>query len=208
MLLLNRLFMFLKLIGKSKLNIWKPIKCIADIFLWLWLFIYTVFSLHAFAFSENVEDKVYVIDKTWQYLVLNPLGGDSLGFTPPFIGVAFVNKEAVDDAKTSLEGIIKHESKHIEQFWALGFKHFQTDEWKLEGVADYVRGEPTANLCEPIIDETKTRLKYRDFFILAKYLIESQGLSENQIYSFDEYPLDAATEWVLATECNQAKQID
>ena len=162
------------------------------------------FAAYAQIFSESYTDRVFVIEHNWQFKILYPIATTQLGFTPPFLGVAYVNKRAVDEAGVTVEEISAHEAKHIQQFWDLGFRHFGVETWKLEGVADYVRGKPTADLCQPKEDESINRLKYRDYFIAVTYLLEKEGLSEKEIYETNEYPIENATQWVLNNRCKKS----
>jgi hypothetical protein len=167
------------------------------------LSIHFSFAAYAHTFSESYTDRVFVIEHDWQFSILYPISTTQLGFTPPFLGVAYVNKSAIDEAGVTIEEVIAHEAKHIEQFWELGFSHFGVETWKLEGVAEYVRGKPTADLCQPKEDESINRLNYRDYFIVVTYLIEKQGLTEEQIYETSEYPIETAKEWVLNNRCKK-----
>ena len=165
------------------------------------LSIHLGFSAYAYAFSDTYTDRVFVIEHDWLYRVLYPMSSTELAFTPPFIGVAYANKGAIDKAGVTVEEIAVHEAKHIQQFWELGFKHFGTETWKLEGVAEYVRGKPTADLCQPKEGEDINRLNYRDYFMAVTYLIEKEGLSEKEVYETSQYPIETATNWVLNNRC-------
>ncbi|WP_444909892.1 hypothetical protein [Microbulbifer sp. TRSA005] len=187
-----------------KIKIRKTLKSIVNILTWIWLLVHGAFSAHAFTFSQDTEDKVYVIKNPWFFKLLNPISGDSLGFTLPFIGVAYINETAVKNAKTSIDGVIKHEAKHIEQYWELGIQHFQVDTWKLEGVAEYARGESTIPLCASALTESKEQQRYRDYHIVVKYLIENKGLGEGGIYRYQGYPLSEADDWVSTEVCGDA----
>ena len=83
----------------------------------------------------------------------------------------------------------------------MGLEHFGTETWKLEGVAEYFRGKPTADLCQPKEGEDINRLNYRDYFIAVTYLIEKEGLTEKEIYETSQYPIELATSWVLNNRC-------
>ena len=150
------------------------------------------FAAYAQIFSESYTDRVFVIEQPWQFRILYPIATTQLGFTPPFLGVAYVNKSAIDEVGVTIEEVSAHEAKHIQQFWELGFNHFGVETWKLEGVAEYVRGKPTADLCQPKEDEIISRLNYRDYFIAVTYLIEKEGLSEKEIYETSQYPIEIA----------------
>ncbi|QFT53772.1 hypothetical protein [Microbulbifer sp. THAF38] len=180
------------------------VRSLFNIITWAWFLIHGTFSAHAFVFSQNVRDRVYVIEAPLVYKVLNPVAGDSLGFTLPFVGVAYINKQAVQDADTPLPGVISHEAKHIEQFWQLGIHHFGIEKWKLEGMAEYVRGDSTISLCASGVEGLHDRIKYRDYHIAVKYLIEVEGLSEDQIYNYSDYPLGVASDWINAEICKKA----
>ncbi|WP_299583578.1 hypothetical protein [uncultured Microbulbifer sp.] len=186
------------------MKIRKTLKLVVNIISWMWFLVHGAFSAHAFAFSQKTEDRVYVINSPLTYKLLNPISGGSLGFTLPFVGVAYVNGAAVKEADTSMAGVIEHEAKHIEQFWELGVQHFQIDEWKLEGVAEYARGGSTISLCASGLDESKARQRYRDYHVVVKYLIEADGLDENEIYRYQEYPLREATDWINTEICGKA----
>ncbi|MFT6906095.1 MAG: hypothetical protein ACJAS1_002759 [Oleiphilaceae bacterium] len=152
-------------------------------------------------FSDTYVDRVFVIEHDWQFRILYPISTTPLGVTPPFLGVAYANKSAIDAAGVTVEEIAAHEAKHIQQFWELGLEYFGTETWKLEGVAEYVRGKPTADLCQPKEGEDTNRLNYRDYFIAVTYLIEKEGLTEKEIYETSQYPIELATSWVLNNQC-------
>ena len=167
------------------------------------LSIHLGFAAYAQAFSESYMDRVFVIEHGWQFRILYPIATTQLGFTPPFLGVAYVSKSAIDAAGVTIEEVSAHEAKHIQQFWELGFNHFGVETWKLEGVAEYARGKPTADLCQPRENESVIRLNYRDYFIAVTYLIEKEGLSEKEIYEASEYPIETAKRWVLNNRCKK-----
>ena len=139
----------MKLIIKKweQLTFTKKIFRIVDFLIIGILSIHFGFAAYAQIFSESYTDRVFVIEQPWQFRILYPIATTQLGFTPPFLGVAYVNKSAIDEVGVTIEEVSAHEAKHIQQFWELGFNHFGVETWKLEGVAEYVRGKPTADLC-------------------------------------------------------------
>jgi hypothetical protein len=192
---------------KLTIKKWKeltPIKKIMRIFDCIVLGILSIhlsFATYALIFSNTYVDRVFVIEHDWQFRILYPISTTQLGVTPPFLGVAYANKSAIEAAGVTVEEIAAHEAKHIQQFWELGLEHFGTETWKLEGVAEYVRGKPTADLCQPKEGEDINRLNYRDYFIAVTYLIEKEGLTEKEIYETSQYPIELATSWVLNNRC-------
>jgi len=195
----------LKLIIKKweKLTFTKKIFRIVDFLIIGILSIHFGFAAYAQIFFESYTDRVFVIEQPWQFRILYPIATTQLGFTPPFLGVAYVNKSAIDEVGVTIEEVSAHEAKHIQQFWELGFNHFGVETWKLEGVAEYVRGKPTADLCQPKEDEIISRLNYRDYFIAVTYLIEKEGLSEKEIYETSQYPIETAKKWFLINKCKK-----
>ena len=195
----------MKLIIKKweQLTFTKKIFRIVDFLIIGILSIHFGFAAYAQIFSESYTDRVFVIEQPWQFRILYPIATTQLGFTPPFLGVAYVNKSAIDEVGVTIEEVSAHEAKHIQQFWELGFNHFGVETWKLEGVAEYVRGKPTADLCQPKEDEIISRLNYRDYFIAVTYLIEKEGLSEKEIYETSQYPIEIAKKWFLKNRCKK-----
>ncbi len=163
-----------------------------------------LYAWRAHTTAETWEDRVFVIERSWQFYLLNPMIGSGIGFALPYLSVAYINQEAIERLGTDVEGVRRHEAKHLEQESKLGLLSFwQLDEWKREGMAEYVRGKPTIRLCSPDPDENPNRLAYREFYVVTRYLIEEKGLTETEIYAFEEYPLKEAEEWLQNMHCNE-----
>ena len=169
---------------------------------------HAAFAWKAHGASEHWEERIFVIDEAWQFRFLYPLGGQAIGFTLPPLSVGYVNRAAIEVLGTDIEGVRRHEAKHLEQADQLGLaRYYGLETWKREGIAEYIRGGPTISVCAPSVDENPNRLAYRSYYVVVKYLIEELGLSEEDIYALDgakldSYPLEAAEEWLNETECS------
>ena len=118
------------------------------------------------------------------------------------MSVAYVNREAIERLGTSIEGVRRHEGKHLEQVDYLGrLQYHRLEKWRREGMAEYVRGAPTISVYFPNPDEDANRLSYREFYVVTRYLIEQEGLTEADIYEYEEYPLKQAEKWLSKTHC-------
>lgn len=167
-----------------------------------------IMGLHVFhtfdtrdAAGDYVE-RVLVIEEEWYFKVLNPMAGDVLGFSLPAFPVAYVSAPAVARAGADLEGVRIHEAKHLEQRDHMGIQNFlRTETWKLEGMAEYARGAPTVDVCNPDPKAKKVRLAYRQYFVVVSYLIDELGLSEDEVYLYPDYPLSDAEAWLATTRC-------
>ena len=149
-------------------------------------------------------ERVLVIESELYFKTLNPIAGDVLGFSLPAFPVAYVNKHAVERAHTDLEGVRVHEAKHLEQRDRMGLQRFlRTDEWKLEGMAEYARGAPTLDVCAPDQNAKPARHAYREYFVTVSYLIDELGLTEEDVYQYPDYPLEEAEAWLRETRCGE-----
>ena len=161
------------------------------------------YAWQAHAAADNWADRVFIIERDWHFKLLYPLGGGAIGFSLPPLSVAYVNAEAVAHLGTDLQGVRRHEAKHLEQADALGLlQYYRLDEWKREGIAEYARGGPTVDLCAPSPDANPNRLAYRAYYVAVRYLIEVKGLTESEIYAFDQYPLEDAELWLTEEVCS------
>ena len=174
----------------------------------LMVFFLGIMGLHVFHTWETREDagdyveRVLVIQSEWYFKALNPIAGDVLGFSLPAFPVAYVSGPAVERAGADIQGVRVHEAKHLEQRDEMGIQIFlRTAEWKLEGMAEYARGAPTVDVCNPDPNARKVRLAYREFFVVVSYLIEGQGLTEDEVYLYPDFPLAEAEAWLEATRC-------
>ena len=168
---------------------------------------HVVYASYAHATSENWEDHIFVVDSDLHFKALNPLAGNALGYTIPFLSVGYVNREATERLEVDWEDIQRHEAKHVEQIKQFGLlKYYQLETWKREGLAEYVRGEPTLDICNPPEESNPNRLAYREYYIVTRYLIDEKGLSEDEVYAIDTYPIEVAESWVQSTLCN--RQLD
>jgi len=118
----------------------------------------------------------FIIERDWQFKLLHPLN-NRIGFALPFVSVAYVNREAIERLGTSIEGVRRHEGKHLEQVDYLGrLQYHRLEKWRREGMAEYVRGAPTISVYFPNPDEDANRLSYREFYVVTRYLIAQEGL--------------------------------
>ena len=163
-----------------------------------------MYAWQAHTTAQNWEERVFIIERTWQFRLLNPAIGNAIGFTLPYLSIGYVNREAIERLGVDIEPVRRHEAKHLQQANQLGLLQFwRLDEWKREGMAEYVRGEPTVSLCSPNPEEDPNRLAYREFYIVTRYLIEKKGLTEEDLYEFEGYPLEEAEKWLVRTHCSQ-----
>lgn len=167
------------------------------------IMLHGAFVWRAYTTAETWEDRTFAIEHEWHYRLLNPLMGEALGFSVPTLGVAYVNQAGAERAGADVDGLRRHEAKHLAQVGQLGLRsYYQLAEWKREGVAEVVRGQPTANLCTPDPNETQNRLAYREYYVVTRYLMEVKGLKESDIYAYEaDYPLDVAEAWLKDTVC-------
>lgn len=185
----------------SKIN--KLLNATALIIVLIWSPVYGYYSVKAAAINKQGLQRVFVIENNFHYKFINPFIGDALGFSPFALTIAFVSKENIENSEVELEGVIRHEAKHIEQKQTLGFfEYLFMDEWKIEGIAEYARGSSTIPLCDFDSTDLSIRKNYREYHLVAKYLIEHIGLSESDIYSFEQYPIQEASDWVLLEICS------
>ena len=100
-----------------------------------------IYACYAHTTAKTWKVRVFIIERDWQFKLLNPLN-DGIGFALPFVPVAYVNREAIERLGTSIEGGRRHEGKHLEQVDYLGWlQYHRLDEWKREGMAEYVRAQ-------------------------------------------------------------------
>jgi hypothetical protein len=174
---------------------------IVDVAVIIFIATHGIYACYAHATADTWEERVFIIERDWQFKLLNPLN-DGIGFALPFVSVAYVSREAIDRLGTSIEGVRRHEGKHLQQVDHLGWlQYHRLDEWKREGMAEYVRGAPTISVCSPNPDEDANRLSYREFYVVTRYLIEQEGLTETELYEYEEYPLVQAEKWLSKMHC-------
>ena len=172
-----------------------------------------VYMLVLFSFTVRAEvtatsnsERLFIINSPVLFKVLNPFSGEALATALPFMNIGFLNATKIDEVNESIENIKNHEVKHLEQYQILGpIKVFQLADWKVEGIAEYARGKSTVDICATAPLGTKEQLEYRKYHIVAKYLIESEELTETEIYGLDTYPLEIAEKWVREQHCEFIK---
>lgn len=183
----------------------RVIRTISRIALLIALSIVSVHGYNAWQASENaetVEDRIYVLEQEWMYKALNPMSGPALGYSLPIFTIAYINLPAVERAGADLDGVKRHEGKHLQQRIDLGLVEFiKMDKWKLEGIAEYERGAPTIDICDPDPGSHHLRLAYREYYVVVRYLIEENGFDEEDIYALEDYPLEEAEAWLSQTVC-------
>ena len=193
----------MKLKGLFKNPKIKRLGRIVDLVLLSIIFIHCSFIWQADSKGTDWKNRVFIIDSPLFYKMLNPLAGEALGFALPIGGVAYLNRTRIDEQGVNIDDIITHEAKHLDQSDKLGFLGYLfLDKWKSEGIAEYERGNPTISLCDPQAQGSSEEKMYKEYYIVTLYLIEKLGLSEDSVYSYENYPLKNANDWLLNDYCN------
>ncbi|TLU61991.1 hypothetical protein FE810_13115 [Thalassotalea litorea] len=175
---------------------------IIDIVAIFYLVVLGSFVVRAEVTAKTNTERLFLINSPLLFKVLNPTSGNALGATLPFVNIGFLNRSKIDELNENIDNIRRHEAKHLEQFQTLGpIKAFQLENWKSEGIAEYARGSSTIDICATTPVGTEAQLDYREYHTVVKYLIESEKLTEEDIYALDSYPLKFAQKWVAEKHC-------
>ncbi|WP_371189262.1 hypothetical protein [Thalassotalea maritima] len=175
---------------------------ILDIVAIVYLLVLGSFVVRAEVTTKTDTERLFLINSPLLFKVLNPSSPNALGAALPVVNIGFLNVSKINDMNQDIELIKKHEAKHLEQYQSLGMvKAFQLDNWKLEGIAEYARGSSTIDICSTEPVGTKAQLDYREYHTVVKYLIESEKLTEKEIYELDSYPVELANKWIQGQYC-------
>jgi len=68
---------------------------IVDVAVIIFIAAHGSYACYAHTTADTWEERVFIIERDWQFKLLNPLN-DGIGFALPFVSVAYVSREAID----------------------------------------------------------------------------------------------------------------
>src|SRR5262245_19464313 len=160
-------------------------------------------------YDRGIDRRVFLTGSHGMYAFLSNKAFNSFANSVPFINNILINKSDVTDDwvflnrpernKRSLSGVIAHEVTHLSMRDKVGtLRASLMPTWKNEGYCEYIAGDSTITLEEGAKlwkenpnDDSKYR--YIKYHMMVKYLLETEKLSIEEVFSRDFDPGELET---------------
>ena len=154
--------------------------------------------------TSDVKPKIFLTNSHGFYSALSlNVGGNSFGKGFPLLPTTnvFINKtdmgqdlvfrKAPANNQRSLSGVVSHEVTHLLIKNKFGYlRNFTMPAWKKEGYSEYIAGGSTLDYETGVRlwkanPQNDTGYQYFKYFMLVKYLLETEKLTVDELFSRD-----------------------